>query len=280
MQESPGLYQDATIYDVLHAPGTAAEIGELMRIYRRFSGRRDPAGSVWLEPACGTGRYLIAAARRGIRPIGFDSNQEMVAYARERFKEQARKHAGLPRAHIFCGDMTDFVGHMPRKGRTRADFAFNPINTIRHLETDAAMLAHLDQVARALKPGGVYAVGLSTTEYGLEPPSEDVWEGSRGRLRVKQIVSFIPPSGAGRGMARFEQVHSHLVITRGVNEEHRDSHYRLRTYNLRQWRTLISRSALRIAAVVDEVGKDIEAPKLGYGIWILQARTTRSSRND
>jgi SAM-dependent methyltransferase len=239
----------------------------LRRMARRFGGPGAASG-LWLEPACGTGRYLVAAAGRGIGTVGFDSSPAMAAYACRRLAEVRERRPELPRARIFAADMTDFAD---RLGRLRVDFAFNLINTIRHLEHDAALMRHMAEVARVLKPGGVYAVGLSTTVYGQEFPSEDVWEARRGRTHVKQVAQYLPPV---RG--RFEMVYSHLVVTRGCEEEHRDSAYRLRCYSLGQWERVVRRSGMEVAAVVDEWGDEIERPQLGYGIWILRPQLTRS----
>jgi len=257
-QTSPGLYDDASIYDILHARGTAAEVDGL----ERMAAMAGPAASgkgTWLEPACGTGRYLRLAARRGYGVIGFDRSPEMVAYAQRRITGGEG-----PGARIFVGEMTEFAREA---GRGRVDFAYNLINTIRHLETDGEMLLHFEEITGALRPGGVYAVGLSLTSYGMEFPSEDVWEGKRGGCRVRQIAQYIPPLSEGD---RFEQVHSHLVINRGRVEEHRDSAYRLRCYSQRQWLGLIERSPLRIEAVVNERGEAIEVGPSGYGVYLLR----------
>jgi SAM-dependent methyltransferase len=184
----------------------------------------------------------------------------MVRYAREKLGGRGR---------LFVAGFADFADRMrPRS----VDMAFCTINTIRHIEHDAEMLAHLGQIARVLRPGGVYVAGLSVTIRGMESPSEDVWEGGRAGVRVKQIVQFIPPE---RG--RFETAVSHLIIRRraGAPAEHRDSAYRLRTYSLRQWTALLRRSALEVRAVTDQDGLPIEPPTLGYALWVLGPRGAR-----
>jgi SAM-dependent methyltransferase len=256
-----GLYTDARVYDILHAPGTAEELRALQRIARAHVRTRARI-QTWLEPACGTARLLRAAARRGIRPVGFDLSPEMVRYARERLA------GATPRARVLVAGFTDFAARM-RPGSV--DLAFCTINTIRHIENDAEVLAHLGQVARVLRPGGVYIVGLSVTIYGMESPSEDVWEGARGGLRVKQVIGFLPPE---RG--RFETALSHLIVRRRAARktitEHRDSAYRLRTYSLGQWTSLLRRSALELRAVTDGDGVPIDPPTLGYALWVLAPR--------
>jgi SAM-dependent methyltransferase len=216
-----GLYSDARVYDILHAPGTAGEFRGLHALARAHVRTRSRV-QTWLEPACGTARLLRAAAMNGTRPVGFDRSPGMVAYARARLGGRGR---------VLVAGFTDFG---PRLRGKSVDLAFCTINTIRHIETDAEMLTHFEQIARVLRPGGVYIVGIAVTMYGMESPSEDVWEGGRAGLRVKQVVQFLPPE---RG--RFETAISHLVIRRKergkIVTEHRDSAYRLRTYSRRQW---------------------------------------------
>lgn len=259
-----GLYDDPTVYDVLHAPGTGEEVDGLEAIERGLV----PAallgeGRLWLEPACGSGRYLREACRRGIDTAGFDLSPGMIDYARAHTPAPG---PGVGHPEWFVADMTDFTHAL---GKRRATFAFNLINTIRHLPSDEAMLDHFGQVARALRPGGVYAVGLSLTAYGREPPSEDVWIGARGRLHVTQVVQFLPPNSDGNPRSRSEQVLSHLTIRRPSGEDHRDSAYRLRTYSLVQWESLVSRSPLRIARSIDEWGEPVPAADGGYHIFAL-----------
>ncbi len=254
-----GLYSDPEVYDILHWPGTRAEFRGLERAARATLGPRIVDRWTILEPACGSGRLLAVAAAAGHRAIGFDRALSMVAYA------DAKLRATGGRGHkVYVADMESFAAGL---GRTRVDVAICPINTIRHLASDRAMLAHFDEIARVLRRGGVYLVGVTTSLPGLESPSEDIWRGSRGRVRVQQFVSFTPPE---RG--RFERVYSHLTVTAGGESEHRDSTYRLRCYSREQWNTLLGRSALVPAGTFDASGKRVDPPRLGYAVWALKHR--------
>ncbi len=255
--ETVGLYTDASVYDILHGPGTAEEVDALDAIAAKHAAS---APDVWLEPACGSGRYLRIAAGRGHRVIGFDAEPGMIAYARER-----AARAGLgDRSRFFVGDMRGFGEHVEAGS---VGFGFNLINTIRHLESDADAQRHFAEVSRVLAPGGVYVVGISLTVYGLEPPSEDVWRAARGRCRVSQVVEYLPPTDPDGD--RMEQVFSHVTIDRPSGEEHRPSRYALRAYDLDQWRGLLGRSALREVAVVDASGVPCVATAPGYSLWVL-----------
>jgi SAM-dependent methyltransferase len=259
------------VYDVLSSAGTADEVDALERIAREWVRVRG-GPRTWLEPACGTGRYLRVLARRGYAVIGFDHSAAMVQFAARRvraFWRGARARA----PHLFVADMVDFD-----LGRRQADFAFNLFNTIRHLPSDTALRAHFASMAVALRPGGVYAVGLSTSRYGREPMDEDVWEGQRGGLRVRQIVQYLPPGVLAReppARRRLERVVSHLQIERaGRRTERRDTAYDLRCYDETQWRRVVQSSALTEIGTVDSDGGRVDPESTSYAIRLLAPRTS------
>ncbi|GAB5496388.1 MAG: class I SAM-dependent methyltransferase [Phycisphaerales bacterium] len=260
MDDQPNtLYADPSIYDILHASGTAAEVEALERTAACFCAG---APDVWLEPACGSGRYLRQAATRGKRVIGFDLEEHMIDYARQR----AQKAGTAEQHQLFVGDMRSFASEVKPNS---VGFAFNPINTIRHLESDEDLLAHFAQIASVLDDAGAYAVGISLTSYEYEMPSEDVWTGKRGTCEVQQVINYMPPESKND---RFEQIYSVLTVTRPSGEQQIVSNYRLRTYNESQWRGVIERSALRVLGVVDMEGMPDEPEEPGYAVWVLAKR--------
>lgn len=271
---SPGtvdFYADARIYDILHGPGTLDDVRMLERVERiaaRKHGtpllRRD---RIWLEPACGSGRYLRAAARRGRRVIGFDLEPRMIDFCRAAIARMAPDYSRRCGFHV--GDMTDFAALVPKGG---VDFAFNLINSIRHLPTDAAMLAHLRQMRAALKPGAVYVVGISLSHYGVETATEDVWSGSRAGTHVSQVVQYEPPIGP-RGGSRAERVFSVVTVQSSRGERQFSSTYALRTYSRQQWERIVAKAGLRVAFIVDADGHDHDPGLLGYANWVLTAAT-------
>jgi hypothetical protein len=153
--------------------------------------------------------------------------------------------------------------------RGRATLALCTINTIRHLGSDGALLEHLACVRRSVVRGGVYVVGISMAMPGMEGPTEDVWEGRRGKTRVTQVISYLPPEvRRGRG-ARVERVISHVRAEGAGRDRVVDSSYWLRTYTRAQWRRVIARSGWEVLEVTDEEGRAIAEPDLGYGLWVL-----------
>lgn len=275
------FYADALLYDILHQEGTSHDARVMTRIVRAHGPAR-PRGTplTLLEPACGSGRYLLALAKTGCRAAGFDFSPAMVRYARA--SARARGVGGAVR--VFAARMEDFA--LP--AAWRAHGAFNLINSIRHLESDAAMLAHLRCMRAALVPGGVYVVGLGLCAYGIETESEDVWTGSRVvggvRTRVTQTVQYLPAPEAGRDSARkalrMERVISHMTVTRGSGarreERHIDSAYVLRSYNMDQWRAIVGRAGWEIVAVTDQDGLAARPSEPGYYLWVLRAKLSRA----
>lgn len=255
-------YPQPAIYDILHTPGTAAEITALLRVVRRHAPRALEPGALWLEPACGTGRYLRGLLRRGLNAAGFDRDVGMLAYAAGR--------RDMKEAVLFPADMADFAAGAAAAGLAPGSVAavFNLVNSLRHLATDTALLRHLEQVAGLLASGGVYVVGISLTDYRWLEPEEDQWEGVRGRCRVSQLVNYLPPE-PGTPRARTETVISHLTITRPRGVEHFDHSYGLRTFDERQWDRVISASPLRRAGSYDAAGHPLDGRRLPYQLEAL-----------
>lgn len=262
------FYSLPRLYDILHAPGTGHDVRVLRSLQRRY-GAKVSGTACWLEPACGSARYLREASRYGVRGVGFDLEPRMVRFARRASRGEVR--AGVARRgtlRLFAARMEDFD-----TGRRlpRIDFAFNLINTIRHLMTDAAMASHLRAVGRVLEPRGVYVVGLSLAAYGQESITEDVWKGRSGKTRVSQVVQYLPPTGARGAAARTERVVSHLTIIENGRERHLDSTYALRGYSLAQWLQVVALGGMEVVATVDSDGRMHEPSEPGYFLFVLRA---------
>ncbi len=262
-----GLYADPMIYDILHSPNTAHEVTAFERVEASMTKTPLRGNRIWFEPACGTGRYLRVASGRGRRTIGFDLDDGQIEYA---LKRRIFPPVGKSRQTYFQADMRNFLDAAAGAGQPResVDFAFNPVNSIRHLASDGEMLDHLNQMAEILKPGAVYVVGISLTDYNWLMPEEDLWQGARGRCKVSQLINFLPPE-PGTRRARIETAISHLTVTRPSGEEHYDDAYDLRTYDASQWRKLIARSGLDLAGSFDGWGKPLGERVLPYQLEAL-----------
>lgn len=163
------LYDYPKYYDVLFGSDCRAEFRFIRACFHRFA--KGKVRRVF-EPACGTGRLLVRFALAGYEVAGLDLNPKAVAYCNARFLRR-----GLAPAAVV-GDMAHF--HLPQK----VDAAFNTINSFRHLPTEKAARSHLACIAQALRPGGLYILGLHLTPAGKPQCQEERWSARRGHLAV------------------------------------------------------------------------------------------------
>lgn len=241
------MYSNPEIYDILHTSGTSEEIDTYIKIVSNYLQLNKSLR--WLEPACGSGRCLRLLKNRGFDVVGFDLDPNMIEYCK----------AALGDA-VFQADMANFTSHLDSK----FDIAFNPYNSIRHLDCDKAILSHLKQVAQSLNRGGLYLVGMSLSNYETDIPEEDIWTGSRGDCKVTQVVNYLPPDSE----QRIETVISHIVTENP--DENIDETYQLRSYDKSEWAEVIAKSGLELIASYDSIGVPAADRKLIYQIDVLK----------
>lgn len=116
-----------------------------------------------LELACGTGRLLLPLAAGGAQVTGVDVSPAMLALADEKVKA-----AGLgKRVRLVQGDMrTVDLGR-------RYGLVIVGLNSLMHLETQAAQLEALSNAARHLAPGGRLVVDLFNPEVALPDAQQE-----------------------------------------------------------------------------------------------------------
>ncbi len=166
------IYDRPFYYDIAFTWSVLKQIDFFERIFELFVPFKvERIG----EPACGTGRLLLALARRGYRVMGYDVNPRVVEYAKRRITE-----AGLAdRAEVKVADMRSVVFN------EKFGAAFNLINSLGYLHSDEEIVTHFRCTGDALQTGGVYVVQLSCA-WG-KPPEEDLssWTFERNGVRVK-----------------------------------------------------------------------------------------------
>jgi SAM-dependent methyltransferase len=177
------LYDYPLYYDLVFGSDWQAELRFIDRCLVRYLDV--PSNKNWhhlptvrgrklslFEPACGTGRLVFRLAKQGHRVSGLDLNEQAVAFCNKRLQR-----LGLPES-VFVGDMTDFSLPKP------VDAAFNTINSFRHLSTEDAARSHLECMAEAVRPGGIYILGLHLTPTRGEAIDQESWSARRGHLQV------------------------------------------------------------------------------------------------
>ena len=130
--------------------------------YASFAARAGPAGV--LELACGSGRLLLPLAASGARVTGVDLSPAMLGLTREKL-DRAPNLAG--RVTLVQGDMrTVDLG-------TRFDLVIVGLNSLMHLETQAAQLQALRNAVRHLSPTGRLILDLFNPEVALPESSQE-----------------------------------------------------------------------------------------------------------
>lgn len=243
------FYDFPALYDAIHLADTPGETRVVMDIIARHGN----GGRQWLEPACGSGRHLSFLAELGFQVTGYDLNERALAFARRRLQGTSAK---LERAA-----MEAFLA------RNAFDAAFCLIGTFRHLATDASALKHLRLTARALRPGGVYVVGLDLADYGQAQPDEEGWEVKHRGRRLKHLLMTLPPDRRRRR----EKVVNFVTIETRRGDRVLQDEYDLRSYDVVQWKALIAKSAFRLVATYTQEGQ--RAPldkKTRYALFALK----------
>ncbi|MDW8037116.1 MAG: class I SAM-dependent methyltransferase, partial [Thermoguttaceae bacterium] len=125
-----------------------------------------------LEPACGTGRLVVELARRGYQVFGLDTNLAALGYLRRRLRRR-----GLP-SLAFAADMSRFALAAP------VDAAYCTFDSFRHLLTEHAARQHLQCMAQAVRPGGIYILGFHLLPPDASDQCIERWTEQRGRTEV------------------------------------------------------------------------------------------------
>jgi SAM-dependent methyltransferase len=163
------IYDFPTYYDLVFGSDTAAEMSFLASCFDRYvSGKVTRV----FEPACGTGRLLYRMGRKGMEVGGIDLSEKAVEFCNARLARMKLK------GRAQHGDMSNF--EVPKA----FDAAFNTINSFRHLPTEEAAVGHLECLAKAIRKGGIYVLGLHLTPTRGETTDEESWSARRGQLSI------------------------------------------------------------------------------------------------
>jgi SAM-dependent methyltransferase len=126
------------------------------------------AGGDVLEFAVGTGRIALPLAQRGVRVVGIDSSEAMLARLREK--------PGAGSVETLAGDMAS----------TRIDGEFAVVclvfNTIFNLTTQDGQVACFENAAAHLRPGGRFVIEARVPELQRLPLGQTVlpWRADPG----------------------------------------------------------------------------------------------------
>jgi len=218
-------YDTPLYYDIVFSGDDAREGAFLLAALERYGPKLRGAPRV-LEPACGSGRLVLELARRGCRVAGFDLSAPMLDFARQRLRRSGA------RAELFEARLEDF------SVAGAFDLAHCLVNTFKYLLDEDAVQAHFACVARALRPGGLYVIGLHLTQYEDRRCNHERWEEARGGVRVVCNIRGWPPARR----LRLERVRSRLAVLERGRERRTQSDWKFRTYDWRELQSSIERS--------------------------------------
>ena len=167
--EPTDCYDHPRYWDLAFSEDTQAEAEFVAAAYTKYC---DFPVQRLVEPGCGGGRLLVELASRGFGVAGFDLSQAAVDYANSQLADK-----GAP-ATAFVGDMTNFQVMEP------FDAAVNLVNTFRHLTTEKDARRHLECVAEAIRPGGIYILGFHLIPLDADEEDTETWTVSDGDVTV------------------------------------------------------------------------------------------------
>ncbi len=253
-------YDTPLYYDIIFDQHTAAEVAFVEAMYERWVGPRGKRRL--LEPACGSGRLVAALAERGYAVSGFDASRPMLDFAARRMVARGAS------ASLRVGRMESFTY------RRSFDLAHCFVSTFKYLTRAADARAHLEHVAQALAPGGIYLLGFHLTEYEDRSTDRERWHEARGGIDVRCEVDTAPADPR----ARLEDVRSRLTVRRGgALLARQETRWQFRTYSAAQFRRLLAQvSALELVAVHDfdydpEVTRELGTDRLDV-VAVLRRR--------
>jgi SAM-dependent methyltransferase len=214
-----------------------------------------------MEPACGTGRLITEFAARGYNTIGFDLSQPALSYLRRRL---ARRRLS---AETFEADMADFRLRRP------VDAAYCTVSTFRHLLTERKARGHLDCVARSLRSGGIYVLGLHLLSSKIAKADVQCWTERRGQTEVFVTLRVLRPDLH----RRLQKFRVDLLVRRGTNDLRLRHEFQFRTYTAKQFRGLLRAvPSLQLCDVYDfRYGIEQSAvmnDEMPYSVFVLRRR--------
>jgi ubiquinone/menaquinone biosynthesis C-methylase UbiE len=229
----------------------------------RTLGRRDVAfwqrlaggvrGRV-LELGCGTGRIAVPLARAGVRLVGIDRSEKMLARAAARAVK--RRRLSLIRGDIRSLPFAD----------ARFPLVIAAYGILQSLLTERDLRATLASVHRVLRPGGVLGIDLVPDVPQWREYQDRVQLRGRARGGVHLTLVESVRQAPRQRLTTFEQ---RFVARRGRDVQEHAFQLTFRTLSVPDMRRRLERAGFRVAAVLgDYRGRAWDARA---AVWILLA---------
>jgi SAM-dependent methyltransferase len=259
----PDWYSYPQYFEAAFADETPAEAAFLPRAFERYASGRVKR---LLEPGCGGGRLVIEMARRGYDVTGLDNHPQMLEYVRRRI-ERREGAARRGKSRVVAGDMTEFRFERP------FDSAFCTFNTFRHLTTEEAAIAHLRCMARAVRTGGIYVLGLHLLPPDASEECIERWRARSGTTPVSYTLRVLQSSRR----TRLERMRVTLLARTKRGDVRAATEFDLRIYTAAQIRSLFKKVPEFELAAVYNFDYEIDRPlrldnELSDAVFVLRRR--------
>jgi ubiquinone/menaquinone biosynthesis C-methylase UbiE len=225
------------------------------------------AGGSVLELGCGTGRVTLPLGRAGIRVVGIDRSERMLARARTRTK-RARL---FDKIALIRGDIRFTPFAVPGFTMVMA-----PYGILQSLLRERDLAATLEEVHRVLEPGGTFGIELvadlpSWKEY-TKRLSLKGWRGRRGGAHVT-LVETVRQDPA-RHLTIFDQ---EFIERRGSTRRVHRIALTFRTLSVPQMVQRLEKSGFEISALLGDYRGRAWDPRAD--VWVILARKPDSKPN-
>jgi ubiquinone/menaquinone biosynthesis C-methylase UbiE len=225
------------------------------------------AGGQVLELGCGTGRVSLPLGRAGVRLVGIDRSERMLARARVRTKRaRLSKTITLIRGDIR---LTPF-------GEPRFSMVLAPYGILQSLLRERDLAATLNEVHRVLKPGGTFGIELvadlpSWKEYQRRLSLKG-WRGRRGgsHVTLRETVRQDP----ARHLTIFNQ---EFTERRGGTVTVHQFALTFRTLSVPQMVRRLEKSGFEISALLGDYRGRVWDPRAD--VWVILARKPHQNRS-
>ena len=236
-------YDTPLYYDIIFDQDTGKEAAFLEALAVKHGDAVSGQALRILEPACGSGRLIAELAKRGHQVSGFDLNEHMLEYTRDRLKPQDLK------AILWQGRMEDFA--LPSS--QSFDLAHCLVSTFKYVLEEDGAVSHLQRIASALRPGSLYVLGVHLTDYTNEREHHERWVGERDGVHVVCNTHTWPPDRKARREV--------LRITRDDNTTVQETRWDFRTYDAAEMKGLLAKVPAFACVACYDFTYDISSPR-------------------
>jgi len=213
-----------------------------------------------LELGCGTGRISHPLARSGVKLIGVDRSEPMLARARARTRT-----SGTPGASGPPGFVRADIRALPFK-RGRFAMVLAPYGVLQSLVNDSDLRGALDSAARVLRRGGTFGIDLVPDVPNWREYTNRTQLSGRARGGAHLTLVESVRQDPRRRLTTFEQ---RYVERRGGRVREYRFDLIFRTLGVPQMRSALERAGFRVkAALGDYRGQPWDARA---DVWILLA---------